>query len=256
MPSSLLDWLIRALSLFNCILSLWLGLTILLNAERRRWGTWVAGGGLVLNGAFFVVHSAIVGRDMAALGAEFALWWPAVLLPFIGLPYLWYVVVAWYTGHLSSARGRLALGLASAVGVFALVLIGVKLWLATDIAAPAIGPFMLGPLPASALIFPAYSIVCIALALDAVRRPATAERFMGDAARDRARPWLVATSLVLLVISIVAGSALIWLLNGLGLRQVEVFSLSTLTTLKILDLVVSALVALAIVFVGQAAVSY
>src|SRR6266540_4131300 len=172
MPSSLLDWLIRAFSLFDCILSLWLGLTILLNAERRRWGTWVAGGGLVLNGAFFVVHSAIVGRDMGSLGAEFALWWPAVLLPFVGLPYLWYVVMAWYTGQLSATRGRLALGLASAAGAFALLLIGIKLRLATDIDGPAFGPIMLGPVPASALIFPAYSIICIALALDAVRRPA------------------------------------------------------------------------------------
>src|SRR5207249_184355 len=147
--------------------------------------------------------------------------------------------MAWYTGQLGATRGRLALGLASAAGAFALLLIGIKLRLATDIDGPAFGPIMLGPVPASALIFPAYSIICIALALDAVRRPATVERFMGDAARDRARPWLVATSLVLLAISIVAGSALVWLLNGLGLRQLEAFSFSTLTTLKILDVVVS-----------------
>src|SRR5205823_3497439 len=82
------------------------------------------------------------------------------------------------------------------------------------------------------------------------------ERFMGDAARDRARPWLVATSLVLLAISVLAGSALIWFLNGLGLRLLDPFSPATLRTMKILDLGVSALVGLAIVLVGQAAVSY
>ncbi len=41
-----LDWLTLAVSLFNTILLLWLGLTVLLNAERRSWGIWMAGGGL------------------------------------------------------------------------------------------------------------------------------------------------------------------------------------------------------------------
>ena len=40
----LLDWAIIAVSLFNAILLLWLGLTVLLNADRRTWGVWVMGG--------------------------------------------------------------------------------------------------------------------------------------------------------------------------------------------------------------------
>jgi signal transduction histidine kinase len=253
---SLLDWLIRATSFFNCILSLWLGLTVLLNAERRTWGAWVAGGGLVLNGAFFAVHSAIVARDMGTIGVELALWWPMTLFPFVGLPYLWYLVMAWYSGQLRTSRGRWALGVASAAGLGALALIGLKLRAAT-VPDPAQGSFMLiGTLPASALIFPIYSVLCIGLALDAVRRPYTPERFMGDAARERARPWLVATSLALLAVSLVAGSGLYWLLHGLGLAEIELFSLTTLTTLKALDVMVAVLVALAIMFVGQAAVSY
>src|SRR5438105_1255388 len=109
----LLDWLIRSVSFFNCILSLWLGLTVLLNAERRRWGTWVAGGGLILNGAFFIAHSGFVARDMGGLGAEISLWWPAILLPFVGLPYLWYLVMAWYSGQLQTPRGRILSGVVS-----------------------------------------------------------------------------------------------------------------------------------------------
>ena len=42
-----LNWGIRAVSLFNTIVLLWLGLTVLLNAERRRWGTWVASGSIL-----------------------------------------------------------------------------------------------------------------------------------------------------------------------------------------------------------------
>ena len=33
-----LDWAIISVSLFNTILLCWLGLTVLLNADRRDWG--------------------------------------------------------------------------------------------------------------------------------------------------------------------------------------------------------------------------
>ena len=58
-----LDWAIIALSLFNTIAFLWLGLTVLLNAERRHFGAWAAGGGLIVGGLFFAGHSAVVGRS-------------------------------------------------------------------------------------------------------------------------------------------------------------------------------------------------
>ena len=50
----LLDWALMAVSLFNTILPLWLGLTVLLNAERRNWSIWLAGGGMIMASAFFV----------------------------------------------------------------------------------------------------------------------------------------------------------------------------------------------------------
>ena len=254
---SLLDWVLRSLSFLNAILALWLGLTVLLNAERRTWGTWLAGGGLVLNGIFFTVHSGIVGRDLSALAAELPMWWPAILLPFVGLPYLWYVVMAWYSRRLHSVGERAILGIVSALAVVALLGVGLASpGVATLGAAAEAGRSGIATSPPSALIFPLYSVLCIALALDAVRRPRAGDRFMGDAARERARPWLIGTSLVLLAISAVAGSALVWLQSVLTLQEIELFSLSTLTTLKLLDLVVSGLVGLAIVFVGQAAVSY
>ena len=43
----LLDWAVLAASFFNMILVLWLGLTVLLNAERRSWGLWLAVGGML-----------------------------------------------------------------------------------------------------------------------------------------------------------------------------------------------------------------
>ena len=53
----LLDWATLATSLSNTILLFWLGSTVLLNAERRTLGIWIAGGQLVLGGGFFFIHS-------------------------------------------------------------------------------------------------------------------------------------------------------------------------------------------------------
>ncbi|HLB48773.1 MAG TPA: hypothetical protein VJL59_17325, partial [Anaerolineales bacterium] len=107
----LLDWAALAVSLFNTILTLWLGLTILLNAERRtprqgqgrRWGIWVAGGGLLIAGVFFVSHSAIVGEGLNLFSQSIDIWWHIGWWPAIALPLEWYIVTLWYTGYWDTA---------------------------------------------------------------------------------------------------------------------------------------------------------
>ena len=61
---AILDGAILAISLFNTMLLVWLGLTVLLNAERHTLGIWMAGCGLLMGGAFFLSHSVLVGQDM------------------------------------------------------------------------------------------------------------------------------------------------------------------------------------------------
>ena len=46
------------------------------------------------------------------------------------------------------------------------------------------------------------ALLCIGLALDALRRPEPSTRMMGEEARLRARPWLVAVSVALLLASL------------------------------------------------------
>src|SRR5437763_9973714 len=100
----------QALSVANTIAFMWLGLTVLLNAERRTWGTWVAGGGLVVGGLFFAAHAALYGSGMADLRGEVVLLWSPTLLPVL-LPYFWYLVIAWYTGVIhSKLHGALVAG--------------------------------------------------------------------------------------------------------------------------------------------------
>ena len=90
--SFLLDWASLTVSLFNTILLLWLGLTVLLNAERRTWGIWLAGGGLLLGGAFFVSHTAILRMEFTHLSRSLRFGWYLGLMPVVVLPLGWYVV--------------------------------------------------------------------------------------------------------------------------------------------------------------------
>ena len=101
----LLDWASMAFSLFNTILLLWLGLTVLLNAERRTWGVWLAAEGLLMGAAFFISHSAILGQNpyslVASSGAwpsQIEVWWHAGWGLVIASPFAWYVLMLWYTG--------------------------------------------------------------------------------------------------------------------------------------------------------------
>ena len=98
-----LDWAIISLSLFNTIAFLWLGFTVLLNVERRRWGSWAAGGGLILGGLFFAGHTAVVSHTLDQLGPDTEFWWRVSWLPVVGAPYMWYLMIAWYTGVLQRA---------------------------------------------------------------------------------------------------------------------------------------------------------
>ncbi|HEX7598224.1 MAG TPA: hypothetical protein VF518_08420, partial [Polyangia bacterium] len=107
----LLDWASMAFSLFNTILLLWLGLTVLLNAERRTWGVWLAAEGLLMGAAFFISHSAILGQNpyslVSSAGAwpsQIEVWWIAGWGLVIASPFAWYVLMLWYTGFWDGDR--------------------------------------------------------------------------------------------------------------------------------------------------------
>src|SRR5882724_6590976 len=200
-----LDWAIISLSFFNTVAFLWLGLTVLLNAERRRWGTWAAGGGLILGGMFFAGHSAVVGHDLSSFSPGTEFWWRASWLPVVAAPYMWYLISAWYTGVLEAGRHRIWLVVVTVLGLGALLSLAIANPLPSYtevLGRTPVAVFLLGGLPVVTLIYPLYSTLCIVLALSALRRPEASQRFMGDEARKRARPWLIAASLVLLAVTL------------------------------------------------------
>jgi signal transduction histidine kinase len=255
-----LDWAIISLSLFNTISFLWLGFTVLLNVERRRWGSWAAGGGLILGGLFFAGHTAVVSHTLDQLGPDTEFWWRISWLPVVGAPYMWYLMIAWYTGVLRSLRHRVWVTLAGALGLCALLSLVIANPLPSyeDVVNRSpIAIFLLAGLPIVALVYPLYSTLCIVLSLSALRHPMASERFMGDEARRRARPWLIAASLILLLVCLTLGVAVAVFLSRVQGRIFGVNSLvRTVVVLMGFDALISGLLAIAIVLIGRAIVSY
>ena len=279
----LLDWAIRAISLFNTIILLWLGLTVSLNAERRRWGTYVASGGLLLGALVFAIHSIALEHIFNAFTTQLAFWWRLTWLPFILSPYLWYLVMGWYTGVLRAGRSaraangsmdaepqvsqalqaagrqRLWLAALSALGAAALALpLVTRLFPTYDDLTQHThsGALFSGGTLVLLLLYPAYGVLCFVLALAVLRHPGGSDRFMGDLAQQRARPWLIAASGALLAVTLCAGSAIIGLLYSIQARQSNFAAPATLTTIMVFDAVIAGLIALAVVLMGQGVVAY
>ena len=94
-----LDWATLAVSIINTILLLWLGLTVLLNSERRSLGIWIAGVGLLLSSLFFLSHTAILGLGPLQSEVRMNLWWKAGWIPVVSMPFAWYLVMLWYSSY-------------------------------------------------------------------------------------------------------------------------------------------------------------
>ncbi len=261
----LLDWPIMAVSLFNTIILLWLGFTVLLNAERRTWGIWLAGGGLLMGGIFFVSHSAILGLGLNYVGRGMDFWWRAGWVPVVASPFAWYGIMLWYAGFWDNAQSRLRrrqrpwlmLTTLLAFGMVGLLIFANPLpsyWRVTQLDLAAT-PSLAG-IPILVLFYPLYIILCISLSIDALLRPEPSARMMGDLARRRARPWLVATSIVLLTVSLLVAWIMWWVVFNARRQPLYGLYFEMANTVAWFDLIISTLISIATLLIGQAIVSY
>ncbi len=239
---AVLDGAILATSLFNTMLLIWLGLTVLLNAERRTLGIWLAGSGLLMGGAFFLSHSVLVGQDLDFFSPSLNFWWHAGWLPVTFSPLAWYGVMLWYSGYWDNRDRHIhqwhRYGLVFSI-LFAGVILGLLI-LANPFPVfsrianlkPADSAAIAG-IPLLVLLFPAYLLTCIGLSLEALLKPGQSGRMMGTQARQRARPWLVAASAALLGVSLLVGWVMMWVIRqpafdaayGLGYFPLRFFHL-------------------------------
>lgn len=256
---AILDGAILAVSLFNTMLLVWLGLTVLLNAERHTLGIWLAGCGLLMGGAFFLSHSVLVGQDMDFFSPSLNFWWHAGWLPVTFSPLAWYGVMLWYSGYWDSREQRIykwhRYGLAFSVGFAGVIMI--LLILANPFPAfsrianlKAADTAAIAGIPILVVLFPLYLLTCIGLSLEALLRPGQSGRMMGQLARQRARPWLVAASLALLAVSLLVGWVMVWIVRQPRLNAQMAEGIARF------DFSISLVLAAAIVLIGQAVMNY
>lgn len=267
-----LDWAGISLSLFNTIVLVWLGLTVLLNAERRTLGLWAAGAELLMGGVFFLIHTIILGYGPSFFIQGLNFWWQLGWIPVVTLPYAWYGVMLWYAGFWDDQeavlyqrhRGAFTLGTILVVGILVMLFLAnplpeVRQVLQLNLTAT---PSLFG-LPLLVLVYPLYLVYCLVLSLDVLHRPAPSARLMGDLARRRASPWLSAATAVLIVVSLLVGWVMWWVISNASLRTYNsqmafanmAFANVALTIARF-DLVIAALIAVAVLLVGQAIISY
>ncbi len=260
----LLDWAIMAVSLFDTILLLWLGLTVLLNADRRTWGIWAVSGGLLLGFAFFVSHSALLGHGLhyASQGMDF--WWHSGWIPVVAAPFAWYSVMLWYAGLGNPGQTRLRrrqlpwliLMVTLVVGLIGLLVFANPLPSYWDVARLDLSatPSVAG-IPLLILAYPFYNVLCIGLSLDALRYPEPSGRVMGDLARRRARPWLMAASVALLLVSVLVAAVMLWIVRNAQERASGIYA-DMAVTIGWFDVIIAALIGASVILLGRAIVSY
>ena len=237
-------------------------LTVILNSERRSIGVWVAGAGLLLSSLFFLSHTVILGMGPLQPDVRMDLWWRTAWIPVVSMPYAWYLVMLWYSSYWDDPhsaihqRHQIPIVLATllAISTVGLVLLFNALPSYNQLLQLDLGGVLaIGGIPVLMVVFPLYLILCIGFSLDVLLHPGTPVRLMGQIARQRARPWLLLATCSLLLVSLLVGGIIIWgVYNANRVINPSAFAL----IISSFDLLIDLLIAVTILSVGQAVVSY
>ncbi len=261
-----LDWLTLAVSIFNTIIMLWMGMMILLSTDKRTPGVWFASGGLLFGALFFVSHTAIIGQEVSFFTPGTNFWWHIGWVPVVAVPFVWYIVMLWFAGYWDHKASDLRMRHKSWLNitiVYSLLLIVLVIFLnPLGSLSPRNGlEYEAGPafsgIPLLFIAYPIYIFLCIALSMEVLLRPGPTERFLGEKAREKARPWLVSAGFILLLVSILVGYTIISVLQNAKNYTVlpELYG-NIAPTLGVMDLVISIFISCVVLLVGQAVVSY
>lgn len=260
-----LDWGVITVSVFNTILLFWLALTVLLNAQRRRFGVLLAGTGMTMGSIFFAIHTIIVYNGFTYTESQINTLWSLGWTILLILPIAWYMLILWYLGFWESESHYLQkrqkywffIDLILFFITARYVLFTKTLPTFIDFASMDMSNALsIQNIPVLIIIYPIYILLSIALSIDALRFPGHNFRIMGELARMRARPWLMASSFMLLVVSLMVTSFMLWVLfNSWKYERYDTYIL-IYAVVAISDLVISSCISIAILFLGQAITSY
>ena len=263
----LLNWAALAVSFFNAISLLWLGLMVFLSGSRKSVGTLLAGGGLLLAALFFISHTAILGRGISDISYGMNFWWWVSWTPAVVAPLVWYGAMLWYNGFRLDrphphqpwliGAGALAVIIAGML-IFANPLPSYQEVVGRDL----IETPSLAGIPVLVLAYLLFSLLCYLLPLDLLRRAEKLDKSstvgsglrLAAVARRRARPLLAAATLSLLLAALGMVWTVLWALNTVPVPSLR--NLADLETVLVFDLGVDCLVALSITLMGRAVVAY
>lgn len=241
-----------ALSAFNLITFLWLGLMVLLLGDRRNLITWVGGIGLLLAALFFLCHGALVGAGVPEGPSPSDVWWRVSWLPAFVAPLFWAATGLHYA-ELAGVSKNLRLPVLTGVASLGLLtmLLAVVYWPALShygdfirlldtsirLRQPVPHPPNVSPvLPALGLAFVVYIGVCACLPWillvarrllpDNAQHTGSDETLLWDAgdAWSRARPGLLWASLCM-----IGAGAVVAIIGALVLLSEHRASLTTVT---------------------------
>ena len=266
--NAFLDFLITALSIYNGVLLLWLGLTVFLNAQRRTWGLWIAAIGLLSGSAFFMLHTMVLGVYPDIYGMERGYWWQLAWVLVILLPLAWYIDILWYTGftekkvpiddRLAKAKKIHQYGLRIMFGM--LVIMTLVVFLTTpmkqiqNIKTLNVLYFLsFEGTHAFMWMYALFIILCMALSIYALWLPVPSGRLMGDEARSRALPYLFGATILLFLVTVVVIFMFLWVESEIrypgfwGIR---------IKTIGYFDILLNFLIMTCVFLIGQAVCSY
>ncbi len=268
---ALMDGSLLAISFFIVGLLVWLAFTVFFTAERRNRYVWLICLAMLIGVVFFAAHAILIGQGYNSGTALTLARWPLAWVAGIAQPCAWYLAVLWHTGFWENRRAmrhRLLHTIAYYALLIFLFTCTILTFIDPSIRArpealfshfnPAV--ILAGPayfhIPLIALVFIGVLLLCMLLALDVLYHPAPSPRLMGDTARQRARPYLVATTLALLVVSLLISGTLLRFMPEI--LFIESFRLQpeTAQIMSWIDLAVISLVAISVFLIGQAIVSY
>src|SRR5512135_3471035 len=236
----------QAVSLFNTVLLLWLGLTVLLTGNRRKPATIAGGVGLLLGALFFMGHTLLIAHTVDFFGRGVNTVWRVMWFVAVTAPYFWGLAIFYYSGD--PAAGRWARRILTAAMLFMVL----TLFLVFPL--PSFLEFILAPTlaPVIAWMYVPYLFLCFVLPLMALRRSPTRSTLWRDPFR-RARPWLIAAAMMLtLAVVAFAFTAYVVVPRAIPLYT---FSMNTLRELYFADELVAGFIGLAIIFLGRAVLS-
>lgn len=260
----MLPWQAAALavSIFNAIICLWLGMTVTLDGGRER-GPRLAAAGMLMAGVFFLVHAAIVGRGPPLTGVGLPFWWRVISVPSLLAPYAWYATMVWYTGvggRTLSVHKILLVVLGLFIGVLVLLLTAIYPLppQARTLALKIIPSWLVAGLPFIVAGYLLTLIICFVLPIHALWTGQGRRDHLPRQAWAQVRAWLVRTSLLGLLAGLIALAGAVVVFAHSTTRPSELdWPNDTLSRLFFqLDVAVLVVVAAALGAAGQAVGAY